>query len=193
MDPIKQLQAQITDLKAKGNPADKNKIAELEAKLAKLMNPKGNESGDMGLKVQRAQDAASKYCKEIFKDDPKGTKKEEINACTQWQSHQITQCEKLPRPSEEAATSEMRCVNQHTQQSEKPRLKELYNQEIELAKQAEKARANEAKFEEQARKIDEAREALHKYQHCLDNYKPMDSGNKEPKAKDAKAPPPKQN
>lgn len=67
MDPIKQkqiqeLQTQITAIKAKGNPTDKDKLAKLEAELAKLISPKGNDAGDMGLRVQRAQKAASEYC-----------------------------------------------------------------------------------------------------------------------------------
>ncbi len=46
MDPIKQkqileLQAKINKIKAQGKSADKAKLAELEAKLAKLLNPKG--------------------------------------------------------------------------------------------------------------------------------------------------------
>ena len=82
-------------------PADKPSVAPQKpdaaavacAKLQQAIKPKTKDD-DAGLKLQRANKAAKTYCKEIFKDYPKETKKEEIDKCTEWQAHQITQCEK---------------------------------------------------------------------------------------------------
>lgn len=139
MDPIKQkqiqeLQTQITAIKAKGNQGDKTKLAKLQAELAQLLNPKGNKAGEMGLQLQRAQEAASEYCEYQAKQGRIGNNPEKIDECKKNTTEDIMSCEDtymntLRKSHEEAEKS---CINNYAKIN-KP-TKEMENHASEFCK-----------------------------------------------------------
>lgn len=114
---VKALQAQIGALQQRKNSpgwskTDDDNLKALEAKLQKAMLPEGNSSGDMGLKVQRAQKAASDYC-EYYTD--KGYYSKDVKACTDETTKKIMDCEDFYTNSLEKApeVAEKTCLDWH--------------------------------------------------------------------------------
>lgn len=121
---IKAIQAQISALKANGNPADKDTIAELEAKLRQAMLPNGNDANEQekGLRVQRAQKAASEYCKYIAETGAYGYSAKDVKGCTKNIKDEIVNCEdiytttlkKTPKDAEDVCIESHAKINKPT-------------------------------------------------------------------------------
>lgn len=120
MDPIKQkqiqdLKSQIKALKAQGKSADSAKLTKLEAELTKLINPKGNEAGEMGLRLQRAQKASSDYCEYQAKQGRISNNPEKIDGCKKNTTESIMSCEDtyMNTLHESPEEAESTCIKDH--------------------------------------------------------------------------------
>jgi len=83
-------------------------------KLQEAMKPQKTESADMGLRLQRAQDAASKYCEYQVSKQDINNPSSRIKQCTENRTKMIMNCEdvKMQYLNKSPEEAEQRCLEQ---------------------------------------------------------------------------------
>lgn len=117
MDPTKELQGKISALQQRKNlpnwsKTDEDNLKALEAQLAEAMTPNGNKAGDMGLRLERAQKAASDYCEYRIEEEAPNVLTNK-DSCTEETAQRLVDCENALDKYGKKDDTEERCIKAH--------------------------------------------------------------------------------